>query len=61
MVMTTILADCPECQKEVEAKILDCDDCYAKFQDAGNDPNSYDELQHCGHLLCLECEERLDP
>jgi hypothetical protein len=59
--VTTVLADCPECQREVEAKILDCDNCFLSYQDRGGDPNHYDELQHCPHLMCLECEERLDP
>lgn len=58
---TTVLADCPECQREVDARIVDCDPCFEKFQDQGGNPNDYDELQHCEHLVCTVCEEPLSP
>lgn len=58
LMVTTVLADCPTCKREVEAKILDCDACYEKFLAAGNDPNGWDELM-CGHLECTVCQEDL--
>lgn len=57
MVMTTILAECGSCEREVEAKILDCDDCFEGYLEQGGDPEKYNDLI-CQHLQCLECGER---
>jgi hypothetical protein len=54
--MTTVLADCPNCDKQVEAEILDCDDCFQAYIDLGGDPAIYDGDQECKHLECLTCE-----
>lgn len=56
--MTTVLADCPTCNKEVEAKIVDCDHCYEGFIAAGGTADKYSDLL-CEHIECLECGERL--
>lgn len=53
--MTTLLAECDDCNQEVEAKILDCDECYEKFLEQGGNPHKYDELMSCEHLVCLTC------
>lgn len=39
---TTVLADCPECHKQRECKILECDDC---------------PEDQCVHLECTICFE----
>lgn len=57
--VTTVLAECPLCQREVEAKLLDCDACFEKFLATGADPNSWDEMM-CEHLACMICGEPLN-
>jgi len=59
MVVTTILADCPSCKKEVEAKILNCDTCFEDFLDAGGKEEDWDDLR-CEHFQCLTCGEDFD-
>ena len=44
--ITTVLADCTTCLREVEAAIIECDPCLE--QDV-----------ECEHLACLECGTRL--
>lgn len=56
---TTVLADCPNCEKQQTALILDCDDCYEAFLDRHGDPNQYDGERDCPHLRCLVCDEHL--
>lgn len=56
--MTTVLADCPTCKKEVEAKIVDCDGCYEAYLERGGHPEKWDDL-YCEHIECLECGEDL--
>lgn len=58
MVMTTVLAECPTCEKEREVKIIDCDECFENYVAFGGDPDKYSDLQ-CEHLQCLTCGERL--
>lgn len=55
-IMTTILAECPYCQKEIEARILGCDTCYEHFLDLGGKEEEWDDLA-CEHYRCLECGE----
>lgn len=56
--ITTVLAECPECQQEREAKIVDCDHCYEGFIQAGGDPDKYTDLL-CEHIECLTCDTRI--
>lgn len=56
--ITTVLADCSDCQKEVEAKFLDCDGCYERYLERGGKPEKWDEV-FCEHLICTECEADL--
>ena len=56
--VTTVLADCPLCQREVEAKLLDCDKCFEEFLAKGGEPNDWDEL-NCDHIACMICGEPL--
>ena len=59
MVMTTVLAECDVCKKEVEAKILECDDCFEVYMTTpGADESKYGN-QHCDHIQCRECGTRL--
>lgn len=54
--MTTVLADCPICQEQRECKIVDCDDCFDRYRDAGGDPAIYESSVECEHLECLTCD-----
>lgn len=57
--MTTVLAECDVCKREVEAKILNCDECFEEYAAAGGDPAKYNDL-NCDHITCLECGTRLN-
>lgn len=59
MVVTTVLAYCPDCKHEVEAKILNCDTCFETYLQLGGNPDTWSDLE-CSHLECLECETLLD-
>lgn len=53
--VTLVLADCPECNREVDAKILDCDSCYETFLETGGRPEDWTDL-NCTHLVCTVCD-----
>lgn len=56
--MTTVLAECPRCNTEREARIVDCDHCLEGYLEAGGDPDAYSDLL-CEHIECLTCGERI--
>lgn len=55
-VITTVVVDCPVCERDTDARLMDCDACYERWVALGAQPFPYDGEVMCEHVQCLQCQ-----